>query len=248
MSIRALIVDDEQKARNVLNALLTDNFSDVEVVDQVEDVPTAVRSINRHKPDVVFLDVEMPGYNGFQLLDFFDKIDFNIIFTTAYSEYAIQAFQVSAVDYLLKPLQIEQLELAIEKLKGKSVEQNREVFDNLKENIANNSIRKIALPTSSGILFVKVEDIVYLKAEGSYTNFYMSNGKQVLVSRKIKEYEAALSNENRFYRPHRSYVINADRITEYVKADGGSVVLDNGDSIPISREIKDEFLNYLGMR
>lgn len=248
MSIRALIVDDEQKARNVLNALLTDNFSDVEVVDQVEDVPTAVRSINRHKPDVVFLDVEMPGYNGFQLLDFFDKIDFNIIFTTAYSEYAIQAFQVSAVDYLLKPLQIEQLETAIEKLKGKNVEQNREVFDNLKENIANNSIRKIALPTSSGILFVKIEDIVYLKADGSYTNFFLTNGKQVLVSRKIKEYEAALSNENRFYRPHRSYVINADRITEYVKADGGSVVLDNGDSIPISREIKDEFLNYLGMR
>lgn len=248
MSIRAIIVDDEQKARNVLQALIADHLPDLEVVDLAEDVPNAVRSINRHHPDVVFLDVEMPGYNGFQLLDFFDQIDFNIIFTTAYSEYAIQAFQVSAVDYLLKPLQIEQLESAVEKLKQRNVQQNRELLENLKGNIQSNTIQKVALPTSSGILFVKPQDIVYLKAEGSYTNFFLDGGKQILVSRKIKEFETALNEQLKFYRPHRSYIINADRITEYIRSDGGSVAMDNGDTVPISRESKDGFLSFLGMR
>ena len=248
MKIRAIIVDDELKARNVLNVILTENFADVEVLELVEDVPAAVKSIHKHKPDVVFLDIEMPGYNGFQLLDFFETIDFKIIFTTAYSEYAIQAFQVSAIDYLLKPIQIEQLENALLKLQNRDEVQNQELLENLKINIQGGGIKRIALPTSGGVVFIKTEDIVYLKADGSYTHFILDGGKKIMVSKKIKEYEAALTADLQFYRPHRSYIVNASRITAYIKADGGSVTLDNGDSIPISRDSKEEFMGFLGMK
>ncbi|MBL7812111.1 MAG: response regulator transcription factor [Bacteroidetes bacterium] len=248
MGIRAIIVDDEQKARNVLSAILSGEIPGVEVVDQAEDVPSAVKSIMRHKPDLVFLDVEMPGYNGFQLLDFFEQIEFSIIFTTAYSEYALQAFQVSAVDYLLKPIQIEAVELALEKYKARRGEPQRELLENLRQNLISSSVKKLALPTGSGVIFVKTEDILYLKADGSYTHFILNDGRQLMVSRKIKEYETVLTPELQFYRPHRSYLVNARRISEYIKADGGSVVLENGDSVPIARDAKDEFLEFLGMR
>ncbi len=247
MSIRALIVDDEEKARNVLQALIQENFPDIEIIGMAGDVPDAVKAINRQMPDVIFLDIEMPGYSGFQLLDFFDNIPFRIIFTTAYSEYAIQAFQVSAVDFLLKPIQIDQLESAVDKLRERNGTNHKELYDNLKLNISGNTMRRIALPTSSGILFIKPEEIVYLKADGSYTHFILHSGKEIVVSKRIKEYESALTPEMRFYRPHRSYIVNAERITEFVKADGGSVLMDNGHSIPVSRDSKDEFLGFLGV-
>jgi len=246
--MRAIVVDDEEKARNVLKAIIGEHFPDVEIVDLCEDVPAAVKSILKHKPDVVLLDVEMPGYNGFQLLEFFEEIDFSIIFTTAYSEYAIRAFQVSAVDYLLKPIQIEQLEIALEKLRNRQSTQSKELFDNLRLNMQDGPVKKIALPSSGGVMFVKTEDIIYLKADGSYTQFFLSSGRHVLISRKLKEFEKALNETIGFFRPHRSYIINGDKVTEYLRADGGSVVMDNGDQVPIARDSREEFLNFIGMK
>jgi two-component system, LytTR family, response regulator len=246
--MRAIVVDDEEKARNVLKAIIGEHFSDVEIIDMCEDVPAAVKSILRHKPDVVFLDVEMPGYNGFQLLEFFEEIDFNIIFTTAYSEYAIRAFQVSAVDYLLKPIQIEQLETALEKLRKQQAANNKEIFENLRFNLHDGPVKKIALPSSGGVMFVKTEDIIYLKADGSYTHFFLNNGRNVLISRKLKEFEKALNETIGFFRPHRSYIINGERVAEYLRTDGGSVIMDNGDQVPIARDSREDFLNFIGIK
>jgi len=247
--IYAIIVEDEPRAQNVLNTLLQEHFPDVKVVGFAQDVPAAVTMIQERKPELVFLDVELPGQPGLSLFDQTDASQFQVIFTTAYTQYAVQAFQVSAVDYLLKPIQLDQMEAAIEKVRKQFREQKPETVEDQKEkDRPAEGIKKIPLPTSGGVLFICLQDIVYLKADGSYTHFIMQNGKQILVSRKIKEFEHTLNKNNRFFRPHRSYVVNGDRIVEYIKADGGSVVMDNADEIPLSRDMREAFLQYMGMR
>jgi two-component system LytT family response regulator len=183
------------------------------------------------------------------LFDQIDPTQVHVVFTTAYTQYAIQAFQVSAVDYLLKPIQLDQLEAAIEKVRKHRKEYRLDASDIalLKEQMVE-GVKKIPLPTSGGMLFVCLQDIVYLKADGSYTHFILNSGKNILVSRKIKEFEHTLNKNNRFFRPHRSYVVNVDRIVEYIKADGGSVVMDNADEIPLSRDMRETFLQFMGMR
>lgn len=239
--IKAIIIDDEAKARRMLEALLKEYCLDVAILAIAEDVPSGVIAINQHKPDVVFLDVEMPGYTGFQLLDFFREVNFEIVFTTAHSDYALQAFQVSAIDFLLKPIQISELLKAVEKLK-KVQGMQKERMDTLKENFKDGAIKKIALPVSEGLIFVNVTDIIYLEADGAYTNFHLLGGKKILVSKKIKEYEGALNAANFFFRPHRSYIINVQKIKQYVKQDGGHILLENDIEIPLARDRKDDFL------
>lgn len=247
MEITAVIIDDEFKARNVLQNILQENFPEVKILAQADDVPEGVLAIRKHQPQLVFLDIEMPGYNGFQLLDFFGSINFNIIFTTAYSEYALQAFQVSAIDYLLKPIQIEKLKNAIEKFKNGPIAQQEERFDTLKQNLGQDGIKKLALPVASGLRFIKVDDIVYLKADGSYTNFVLENEK-LLISKKLKDFEDLLSNNPNFYRPHRSYLINIHKVKEFNKGDGGYIIMDNNDEVGVSRELKEETLKKLGVQ
>lgn len=242
--IRAIVIDDEAKARRMMEALLKEYCPDVEVVAIAEDVPSGVLAINKHKPDVLFLDVEMPGYTGFQLLDFFNEVNFEIIFTTAHSDYALQAFQVSAIDFLLKPIQISELIKSVEKLKRLQGLQ-RERFDTLKENFKDHAIKKLALPVSEGLIFVDVDDILYLEADGAYTTFHLSNGKRVMVSKKIKEYEGALNINNHFFRAHRSYIVNLKRIKQYIKQEGGYILMDNESQIPLARERKDEFTELI---
>jgi two-component system LytT family response regulator len=244
--LRGIIIDDEARARSVLATLIKENVPDIEIVDTADDVPNGVISINKYKPDVVFLDVEMPNYNGFQLLDFFENINFNIVFTTAYSDYALQAFQVSAIDYLLKPIQIEQLLKAVEKLKSHAKTQNNEKFQTLKTNLGEKGVQKLALPVSNGLRFVPLEEIIYLEADGAYTNFMLRDGSKIVVSKKIKEFEDALSPDKKFFRPHRSYIVNLNSIKQYIKSDGGYLIMDNGDNVSLSREMKDAFLEVMG--
>lgn len=247
--IHAVIVEDEPRAQNVLKTLLEAHFPDVRVVGVAADVPAAVELIKDQKPELVFLDVELPGQSGLSLFEHIDATQIHVVFTTAYTQYAIQAFQVSAVDYLLKPIQLDQLEAAIDKVRKHKKENRLDASDIalLKEQMVE-GVKKIPLPTSGGVLFVCLQDIIYLKADGSYTHFIMNNGKNILVSRKIKEFEHTLNKNNRFFRPHRSYVVNVDRIVEYIKADGGSVVMDNTDEIPLSRDMRETFLQFMGMR
>jgi two-component system LytT family response regulator len=240
--LTCVIIDDEGKARRILEVMLKEHCPEVQVIAVAEDVPSGVKIIQKHNPDLVFLDIEMPGYTGFQLLEFFDQPTFEVVFTTAYSEYALQAFQVSAIDYLLKPIQIEQLKTAVDKairLHGNS--QVMERLTALRENMEETTLQKIALPVSEGLRFVPLKDILYLKADGSYTHIFLLDGTRILISKKIKEFENTLSPRNHFFRTHRSYIVNLSRIKNYIRQDGGYIVMENGDEVDLSRERKEEF-------
>jgi len=240
--MKAIIIDDEAKARRVIQAMLAEHCPDIEVITTADDVPSGVKAINREMPDVVFLDIEMPGYTGFQLLDFFDDVSFEIIFTTAYSDYAIKAFEVSAIDYLLKPIQIDQLVKAVNKVKSKQKSQLNEKIEALKLNLnETNQLSKIALPVADGFLFVKPEDILYLKAESSYTRIFLTDDKDLLVTRTLKEFEKLIDHPH-FMRIHRSYLINLNHIKQYVRSDGGHIEMDNKDIVYFSKDKKEELL------
>ncbi len=246
--MKAIVIDDEQKAVFAVESIVKEYCTELEWAGSAQDLPSGVRLIKKIKPDIVFLDIEMPGYSGLNLLEFFneDEIDFEIIFTTAYSEFAIQAFQLSAMDYLLKPIQIDQLVKAVEKIqRKKNREINSEKISALKRNLQpETQVLKIAIPVTDGLLFVQSSEISYLKAEGSYTQFFMVDGTKHLVSKILKEYERLLSLKT-FFRPHRSFIINLDEVKHYIRKDGGYLVMKNGDHISISQEKKDDLLKLL---
>ncbi len=242
--LRAVIIEDEQKARRILQTLLEENCDNVKVVGIAEDVPTGVKTIIAENPDVVFLDIELPGFNGFELADFFTEINFEIIFTTAYSQYAIKAFQMSAIDYLLKPMQIDQLRNAVEKARKIRGAQMLEKIKALKENMADVGSKKIALPIAEGFLCVEQNEIVYLEADNSYTTIFFTNGNKILVSRNLKEFIALIDSPD-FFKPHRSYYVNSIHIRQYNKQDNGSLVMNNGHTIYIARDRKQEFLDFM---
>jgi two-component system LytT family response regulator len=238
--MKAIIVDDELNARLALRGILEENFPEIEIVSENHDVPSAVKSIHAHKPELVFLDIAMPGYSGLELLKFFDEsqINFKIIFVTAYAEYAINAFELSAVDYILKPVRVEALQRALSKLNDTKSSESLKVLQNNLEMPQN---KKIALNTGDGITFIELQDILYLKADGSYTHFYISNKNKITVTKKISEFER-LEQVGNFMRIHRSHLINLERIQKIVKQDGGTVIMDNGDELSISSDRKTTLL------
>lgn len=243
--LKAIIIDDEAKARRILTSFVEEYCPQITLAGTAEDVVQGVKLIQRAKPDIVFLDIEMPGYNGFQLLEFFDEIDFEVIFVTANNEFALKAFQVSAVDYLLKPLQINQLVRAVEKaekIRGNSLIKQR--LETLKTNMEAQEIKKIVVPVSEGSLFIDIKDITYLKAEGSYVNIFLKDGNKILVSKNIKDYEGQLTMEEGFFRTHRSFLVNR-RYVKTVSADGTEAILSNNQSIGIARERKQEFGQFM---
>jgi two-component system LytT family response regulator len=245
--LKAVIIDDEAKARRILKSFIEEYCVQVTVIGEAPDVVQGVKLIQKETPDIVFLDIEMPGYNGFQLLEFFDEIKFEVIFVTAYSEFALKAFQVSAVDYLLKPLQIDQLVNAVEKaekLRGSSLIKER--LETLKTNLEERKIKKIVVPVSEGSLFIDVKEITHLKAEGSYVNIFLEDGNKILVSKNIKDYETQLTEEEGFFRTHRSYLVNTNYIAA-LSPDNTEATLKNKQTISIARERKNEFLAFLAV-
>jgi len=239
--LKALIIDDEIRARASLNNLLKEYCPQVTVVDMAGDVATAIDMIGIHKPDIVFLDIEMPDQNGFQLLMHFEIPDFEIIFTTAYSEYAVKAFEVSAIDYLLKPLEISKVCAAVEKVgQRQGGHAIRERLHTLKENLSVNQVRQIALPVTEGLQFVQINDIMYLQAEGPYTHVVTSQFK-LLICKIIKDFEYLLGEDNRFIRVHRSYIINAQFIKQYIRHNGTFLKMRNDEVIPVARDRKQYF-------
>lgn len=246
--MRALIIDDEKKARNLLQVLLEENCPQITNIESADNLPKGIKLIHSFKPDIVFLDIEMPGYSGLQLLDFLtpEQINFEIIFTTAYSEYAIKAFELNAIDYLLKPLRDDQIESAVKKAIsqiGKSRVGER--LEELKKSFKATNIRKIGLPVSNGVLFVEFDDIIMLEADRMYTKIFTQNDGDVLISKPMKFFIDLLKDSNEFYRPHRSFLINLKHIKQYVNQDGGYIVMDNQQTVGISREKKDEFFEVL---
>lgn len=234
----AIIIDDEERARRTLQLMLENFCPNIEVLGAYKSVPDGVLAINKLNPDIVFLDIEMPEYNGFELLGFFKEVTFEIIFVTAYNQYALKAFEVSAVDYLLKPIDGDLLTKAVEKAaKRIGTTQTRENIQTLKENTETDIFRRIALPVAEGLLFVEMEDIVYMEAEGAYTNVYLANKESVFVSKRLNYFEDLLSNRKTFYRCHRSFMININFIKR-LNRNEGHLELDNGTNIPISRDKK----------
>ena len=232
--MKAILIDDEKRARVSLSLLLQEYCPEIELVAECENLPEGVKAIRKFNPDLVLLDIEMPGHSGLELLDFFDEkdINFSIIFTTAYNEYAIQAFKLSALDYLLKPIVPEELVNAISRLeRQKSVQ-----FKALSENIHNDNFEKIAVPSGNSLILLKISDIIYLTGEGSYSEVHMSDKTKHMVSRNLKNFEEILLKDHRFLRTHKSYLVNFDAVLSYNKSDGGWLDMKNGSSIPVSSE------------
>lgn len=245
--INAIIVDDEPNARSLLQNFINDHCPNIQIIDQAEDVKSAVKIINKNQIDLVFLDVEMPNENGFALFDYFNKPTFETIFCTAYSQYAINAFEVSAVDYILKPIGITKLKEAVEKvILKKSFNFPKTNIGILKENLLENKIKKIGVHIGDGIVFMDLNDILYFEADGSYTTIHHKNGKNLAV-KKIKHFEDLLASDTRFFRIHRSYFVNITLIKKYSKKDGLSITYDDKILLPISREKKEEFEEFMQM-
>ncbi len=235
--MKAIIVDDEINARLALRGILEENFPEIKIVAESKDVPSAVKNIHQFKPDLVFLDITMPGYSGLELLKFFDEnqIDFKIIFVTAFSEYAINAFELSAIGYILKPVRIEHLEKALAKVKESK--NDLEKLKTLQNNLESPLNKKVALNTGDGITFLDLQDILYLKADGSYTHFCTREKHRITVAKKISDFERLEAMGN-FMRIHRSHIVNLSRIQKILKQDGGTVIMENGDQLSISADKK----------
>jgi two-component system, LytTR family, response regulator len=240
--IQVIITDDDINARNSLKKLLSENFPHVQVVAEAGDVVSAVKLIHQHKPDLIFLDIDMPGHSGIELPEFFDKdqIYFKIVFITAFSEFAINAFELSAIDYILKPPSVEHLARALSKLTP--TPQNH--YQVLRDNMQDTSNQKIALQTAKSMLFIHLNDIINLKADGSYTHIVLADGSVHMTSKKLSEY-SRLENTGFFMRIHRSHIINLNHIIKIEKGESQSVVLTNGLIIPIANERKKTLFSYL---
>jgi two-component system, LytTR family, response regulator len=242
-----IIIDDEPKARTLLQAVINQYCPQLQIEALCEDLPEGIKAIKKHKPSLIFLDIEMPGHSGLELLDFFneDEIDFSVIFTTAYNEYAIQAFRFSAIDYLLKPIQHTQLVDAVERFVKKQELQQSSQLMNLKSNLnAQQSWeeKRIAVPSGQTIHFFKPNEIILIKGEAAYSEIHLANGNKLLASRNLKHFEDLLKDIPVFFRSHKSYIINRQEVKEYVKSDGGYLSMSNGMQAGISIEKIDQFI------
>lgn len=232
-----------------MRILLEDFCEDIKVCALCQNVDEGIKAIKEFKPEIVFLDIQMQRETGFDLLTRIKDINFEVIFTTAHSEYAIKAFKFSAIDYLLKPIDIQELKHAIEKVNKKLHDNISLRLEHLVQNLRSTSSEnyKLALPTAEGLLFVKVSNIIYCEASSNYTEIVTEDGKKHVVSRTLKEYDEMLTDHN-FFRIHNSYLINLNAIKKYVRGEGGYVVMNNDRSLDVSKRKKDSFLTRIGTR
>ena len=247
--IKAIIIDDEEHCIERLKNLIENNFSgDIEIIGKFSTIDDGVRAIKWLKPEVVFLDVQVDGDNtGFDLLKQLDKINFDVIFITAFEKYAVQAFKFSAIDYLLKPVDKDDLELAIKKLKEKhSSNQTAGKFDVLFHNLKNlqGSSKRICVPVINGLVVVQVSDIIRCESNVNYTSLYLKDKQKLTVAKTLKEFEEMLSDYD-FFRVHNSHLINLSYVKSYNKGKGGFVIMKDNSSIEVSTRRKDEFLKKL---
>lgn len=243
-----VIIDDEPKARSLLVSILKDGGYSGETIHTASCLKEGVDIILATDPQLVFLDIEMPKEQGIEIFNYFDKNDikFDIVFTTAYSQYAIQAFEMNAIDYLLKPIRPKKVLEVTEKVKQtkNNLDVNRK-FNELHQSLTSSSFNKIGLPVSNGILFVPLADIIHMEADGMYTKFHTLSQGGILVSKPLKYFEHILKCGSGFYRSHRSHIFNIKYLKQYVNRDGNYVILENDHIIPISKDKRDEFLEIV---
>ena len=246
MAIKSIIVDDEKSNIENLTIILSNYCPEVEVVATAQNIVAALDAIKQHPPDLVFLDIEMPLGNGFQLLENFQEIHFEVIFVTAYNQYAIKAIKFCALDYLLKPIDIFELKSAVAKVEQKLALKgdNQKMKMLLQNNREEQPNKRIGLPLSDKVEFIAVKRIIRCKGENNYTSFIIENHSEILVSKTLKEYEDLL-HEFGFVRVHQSHLINVHQVRSYVKSDGGYLIMSDGSRVIISRNKKEALLKAL---
>lgn len=243
----SILIDDEPRATKSLTSMLRLTCPDVEVLATFNDPLEGLEQLRTTTPDMLFLDIQMPHMTGFELLEKLGKIKFSVIFTTAYDQYALQALKASAVDYLLKPIDMEELEGAV--AKARALRQHLQLPDyapleQLFHHLHQAQQPRIAVPNSEGLVFVLVADIIRLESDGNYTTIFLAKGPKMLVSRNIGELEAQLSGHP-FCRVHHSHLIHLDHLRRYLRLDGGYAEMSDGSRVEISRRKKDEFLERI---
>lgn len=246
--IKAVIVDDDASNRSLNRRLLNEYFPNVSVAAEADSVKTAVATIKKYKPDLVLLDIEIIGGNGFQVLQQLKPYTFKVIFVTAFDNFAIKAFKFSAVDYILKPVNEVEFQQAIQNVldlfeSGQNLQkQNEYLLDYYKKET---QLGKIVLRTADALYVVDIDEIIYCRSDNSYTSFYFNSGEEIIVSKSIKEYVDILS-EYGFFRPHQSYLVNLNFVKKVDRGDGGYVVMKNGKEIPVSIRQKKKLIELLG--
>jgi two-component system LytT family response regulator len=245
--ITAIIIDDENKGRQVLRQKLQSYCPEVTILAEAKDGIEALTFIEKHHPQLIFLDIEMPKMNGFEMLNAIKEKNFHIIFTTAYDQYAIKAFKYAAFDYLLKPVDIEELKTAVARIDKSEAMQTKKQIELLLQNIQHpkKQLNKLAVPTLEGLFFFDINDIIQLEANRNYTSIYFTNKSTILASKTLKDFEELLPSDI-FFRTHHSHLINLNYIKRYIKGDGGQIELQNGVYVEVSRRKKEEFLKAIG--
>lgn len=244
--LRAVLIDDDQSNLSSLSEKLSKHCPQVEIISRCDNARDGIKAIDGLKPQVVFLDVEMPLMNGFLMLQHLNYNNFELIFVIAYDHYAINAIRFSAIDYLVKPVEIDELKAAVSKAEdNQNSRTSNKQLELLMEYLEKKQPRRITIPTAEGLQFISLEDIVYLEASDNYTNIYLSSKQKFLVSRTLKDFEDLLSSEI-FVRIHHSYIINKNYVERYIRGDGGQVVMRNGTFLDVSKRKKSEFLHTIG--
>ncbi len=242
--IKTILIDDEPNNNIYLQGLLNQHFPEINIVGITDNATDGIVLIKELEPKLIFLDVEMPGTTGFELLQQLQPINFEVVFVTAYNHYALQAFEVNAIGYITKPIAVDKfkqtVKTAINRIQEKNI--NKNILQIFEQSQQQHNETKIALPTLSGLVFIKQNDIIYCESNGNYTQFYLKDNKKILVSRQLGEYEKLLP-EIQFIRTHDKYIINLQYIAEYIKGNGGEIKFDDGNTLPVAARRKDELLH-----
>lgn len=247
VEITAIIVDDERDSRETLSNYIGKYCPQISLQAECANIAEAKAAILKHQVQLVFLDIEMPHGNAFDLLEQWGEINFEIIFVTAFSQYAVQAFNLSAAHYLLKPVSIEELETAVEQVKKRIAQKDKLshaqiLIDNI--SVTKSQNRKLVLPLLEGFNVVKMSEVLYCEARDNFTRFYFRDQNKSMICRNLKFYEAALKDFG-FYRVHRSFIINLEYVTKYIKGKGGSVIMEDGKEIAVSSSKKGELIKLI---
>lgn len=239
--LKAILIDDEPNCLKMLEWELQNACKDVQIVELCNSGKEGLKAIQKYQPDIVFLDVDMPYMNGFEMLELVPDIKFDVIFTTAYDEYAVKAFKTNAIDYLLKPIDEDELTVAVAKVRTKKQQSIAQQATKDDDDPRRQVIRKIALPTFEGLVFVEVDRIVYCQSDNNYSKIILKGEKNLFISKTLKETEAVLGDYH-FFRVHNSFLVNLNEIKNYVKSDGGYLIMSNDDRVKVSRAKKDMLL------